>query len=108
MTDTNTDGCSTAIASFKAAPGAGGEALTQSVSDGLSIGDTRTGAGGFARPRTEALSIAEALARVTTFIDWDTNRKLDCRKERNQVREGQQDTRLHGGISFRSGNFRST
>ena len=53
----------TAIIAFYAAAGA----LTKSLSDGLSIGETRTGAAGFARGLPDALTVNEVLGRLWQF-----------------------------------------
>jgi len=47
--------------------GGGGAALTLSLSDGLSLGDSRIGSAGFARNLPDALAMGEALARLMTF-----------------------------------------
>ena len=42
--------------------------LTQDISDGIAFGETRSGAAGFGRARTDALAMAEALAKVAAFL----------------------------------------
>ena len=51
-----------------AKPAAAGATLTKEVSDGLTLGDTRSGAAGFVRSTADALALAELLAKVAAFV----------------------------------------
>jgi hypothetical protein len=51
----------------------GGGALTKSLSDGLSLGETRTGAAGFNRSMPDALTVVEAILKAMGFVRSQTD-----------------------------------